>query len=81
MESNNDTYVIYSLEPQAYKVVTPMLMKSRDRQLYTDLSMRNAHAPRLIGMNGGDNYDLATLAFNNIKQLDDFHSIILIIQQ
>ena len=37
--------------------------------------------PHIGGMNGDFQYDLATLAFKNGEQLEDFHSRILRLQQ
>ena len=43
--------------------------------------MLNSRAPHLGGMNGDVQSDLATLAFKNGEQLEDFHSRILRLQQ
>ena len=41
----------------------------------------HAHTPDIGGINGDVKSDLTTLADKNREQLEDFHSIILIIQQ
>ena len=39
------------------------------------------HTPNLGGMNGDVQFELETLAFKNGEKLEDFHSIILRLQQ
>ena len=41
----------------------------------------HSRAPHLGGINGGVQYDIATLAFNNGEQLEYFHSRIIRLQQ
>ena len=56
-----------------------MLMRSQDGLSSPDLSINVP--PHIVGTNGDFQYDLATLAFNNGEQLEDFHSRILRLQQ
>ena len=53
-------------------------MRSKEEIIYRLL---HAHALHLGGMNGDVQSDLYTLAFNNGEKLEDFHSIILGLQQ
>ena len=67
------------MEPQAYKIVN-----THDHEIseFTILSrLLYSHAPHLGGMNGDVQSDLATLKFKNGKQLEYFHSRIIILEQ
>ena len=63
MALHNDTYVKYSMSPQAYEVVN-----THDHEIsgWTILS-RPLHlrVPNLGGMNGDVQSELSTMAFNN----------------
>ena len=75
----NDTCVESSMTPQAYKVFS-----TRDHEIsgWTILSrLLHSLAPHLGGINGGVQFDISTLAFNNGKQLEDFNISILRLQQ
>ena len=75
----NDTCVKYYMEPQAYKVVSTY---AHEILGWTILSrLIHSHSPHLGWMNGDVQSDLATLAFNNREQLEDFHSRILKLKQ
>ena len=67
------------MAPQTYTVVSTY---AHEISGYTILS-RILHScdPHLGGMNGDVQYDLATLAFKNGEQLEDFHIRILRLQQ
>ena len=67
------------MAPHAYKIVNT---HAHEISVWTILS-RLVHfcAPRIGGLNGYIQYDLATLEFNNGEQLDDFYIRILILQQ
>ena len=67
------------MEPQAYKIVST---HAHENSGWIILSiLLNSRAPHLGGMNGDIQSDLATLAFRNGEQLEDFHSRILRLQQ
>ena len=67
------------MEPQAYKVVST---HTHEISGWTILSrLLHSHAPHLGGMNDDVQSDLATLAFKNGEQLEDFHGIVLRLQQ
>ena len=67
------------MEPQAYKVVKT---HAHEISRWTILSrLLHARPPHLEGMNCDIQYDLSTLEFNNLEQLEDFHSRILRLQQ
>ena len=71
------TYVKYYITPQACKVVN---IHAHEILGWTILyRLLHAHAPYLEGMNCDDQSDISTLEFKNIEQLDDFHSIIIIL--
>ena len=71
----NDTCVKSSMAPQAYTVVST---HAHEISGYNILSrLLHSRAPYIVGMNGDVHYDLATLAFNNGEQLEDFHVRIL----
>ena len=75
----NDTCVKSYMSPQAYKVVST---HAHEISGWTILSrLLHPRVPHLGGMNGDVKYDLATLAFKNGEQLEDFRSRILRIQQ
>ena len=75
----NYTCVKFSMEPQAYKVFSD---HAHEISRWTILSrLIHSRAPNPIGINCDVRYDLATLAFKNIEQLEYFHSRILRIQQ
>ena len=67
------------MSPQSYKVVSTHAHKISGWKNISRLL--HSHAPHLGGMNGDVQSNLATLAFKNIKQLKDFHSRILRLQQ
>ena len=75
----NDTCVKSSMAPQAYKVVST---HAHEISGWTILSrLLHSRAPRLGGMNGDVQYDLATLALKNVEQIKYFHSSIIRLQQ
>ena len=75
----NDTYVKSSMSPRAYKVVRT---HAHEISVWTILSrLLHSRANKIGGMNGDVQSDLATLAFKNREQLEDFHSSIIIPQQ
>ena len=75
----NDTCVKSSMTPQAYKVVITHAHEINGLEiLYRILHSR---APHLGGMNGDIKSDLLTLLFKKVKQLEDFYSIIIRVQQ
>ena len=75
----NDTCIKSSMAPQAYKIV---ITHAHEISVWTILSrLIHSRAPHLGGMNDDVQYDLATLAFRNGEQLEDFHSRILRLQQ
>ena len=65
--------------PQAYMVVST---HANEISGWTIMSrILYSRAPNLGGMNGDVQSDLATMTFKNGEKLEDFHSIILRIQQ
>ena len=65
--------------PQAYKVFST---HAHEISVWTILyRLLHSSAPHLIDMNGDVQSNLSTLAFKNGEQLEDFHSIILRLQQ
>ena len=75
----NDTCVKPSMTPKAYKVVST---HAHEISGWTILSrLLHSRGPHLGGINGDVQSDLATLAFKNGEQLEDFHSRILRLQQ
>ena len=67
------------MAPQAYKVFST---RSHDISVWNIISIiLHSYAPHLGGVNGDVQSDLATLAFNNGEQLEDFHGRILRLQQ
>ena len=67
------------MAPQAYKFVST---HAHEISVWKFLSIiLHSHAPHIGGMNSDVQYDLATLALKNGEQLEDFHSIIIIIQE
>ena len=79
VSTNNDTCVKYSMETQAYKVVSTHAHEISGCTILSRLI--NSLAPHIGGLNDGVHSDLATLQFNNEEKLEDFHSIIPRIQQ
>ena len=76
---NNETFVKSSMEPQAYKVVRTY---AHEISGWTILSrILHSRAPHLGGKNVDFQSDLSTLAFKNGEKLEDFHRIILRLQQ
>ena len=79
VEMTNDTSVKSSMAPQAYKIVST---HAHEISGWTILSgLLHLRSPHLGGMNGDVQSDLATLAFENGEQLEDFHSSILRLKQ
>ena len=75
----NDTGVKSSMSPQAYKVVRT---RAHEISVWNIISKPlHSRAPHIGGMNGGVQSGLATLEFNNVEQLECFHSIIIRLQQ
>ena len=75
----NDICLKTSVAPQAYKIVST---RAHENSGWIILSrILNSRAPHLGGMNGDIQSGLATLAFRNGEQLEDFHSSILRLQQ
>ena len=67
------------MAPHAHKVISTHAYEISG---WTILSrILHSRAPNLVGMNGDVQSDLATLAFKNGEQLEDFHGIILRLQQ
>ena len=67
------------MEPQAYKVVNT---HAHEISGWTILSrIIHARTPNIGGINGDVHPELATLVFKNGKQLEEFHNIILRLQQ
>ena len=75
----NDTCIKSPMAPQAYKIVST---HAHEISGWTVLSrLLHSCAPHLGVMNGDVQSDLATLAFRNGEQFEDFHSRILRLQQ
>ena len=67
------------MAPQVYKVVS---VHAHDISGCTILSrLIHSRDPNIEGMNGDVKSDIATLAFNNGEQLEDFHNRIIRLQQ
>ena len=78
LELTNDTCVKSSVAPQAYKIFNT---HSHEISGWTILyRLLHVRSPHIGGMNVDVKSGLATLAFNNGEQLEDFHSIILRLQ-
>ena len=75
----NDTCVKFSTANQAYKVVRNHVHEISGWTILYRLI--HSCAPHLGGMNGDVQSDIATLAFNNGEQLEDFHIRIIRLQQ
>ena len=75
----NDTCVISSMAPKAYKFVSTHTHEISGWNILSRLI--HSRAPHLVRMNGDVQSDIATLAFNNGEQLEYFHSRILRLQQ
>ena len=67
------------MSPQSYKVVSTSTHEISGWKILS--IFLHWCDPRIGGMNGDVQFYLATLVFNNLKQLEYFHSRILIIQQ
>ena len=67
------------MAPQAYKVVSTHAHEISGWNILSILL--HSRAPKLGGMNGDVQSDLAILAFRNGEQSEDFHSRILRLQQ
>ena len=75
----NNTCVKSSMATQAYKVIST---HAHEISVWTILSrLLHSREPHLGGMNGNVQSDLATLAFRNGEQLEDFHIKIIRLQQ
>ena len=75
----NYTCIKSSITPQAYKIVSA---HAHEISGWTILSILiHSRATHLGGMNGDIQSDLSTLAFNNGKQIEDFHTRIIRLQQ
>ena len=74
----NDTCIKSSMSNQAYKVVGTHAHEISWKILYIII---HSCDPRIGGMNGNVQSDLATLSFKNREQPEYFHSRILILQQ
>ena len=72
-----DTCVKSSMEPQAYNFVSTHAHKISGWKILSRLFY--SRSPHIGGMNGDVRSDLATLAFKNREQLEDFHSRIIIL--
>ena len=67
------------MAPQAYNVVST---HAHEISGWTIISrLINSLSPHIGGMNGDVQSDIATLAIKNGERLEDFHSIILRLQQ
>ena len=67
------------MAPQAYKV---FITHAHEISGWNILSrLIHSRAPHLGGTNGDVQSNLATLAFNNGEQIEDYHNRILILQQ
>ena len=67
------------MAPQAYKIVSTHAHEISGWKILSRLL--HPRAPHLGGMNGDDKSYIATLAFRNGEQLEDFYSRILRLQQ
>ena len=65
--------------PQAYKVVSTHDHEISGWKIIYRLI--HSRAPRIGGMNGDIQYDIANLVFKNKERLEYFHIIIIILQQ
>ena len=63
------------MAPQAYKVVNTHAHEISGWEILSRLL--HVRAPHIGGMTGDVQSDLATMEFNNIEQLESFHSIII----
>ena len=75
----NYTCVKSSMAPQAYKFIRTHAHEISGWIILSRLI--HSRAPHLGGLNVGVQSDLATLAFKNGEQIEDFHSRILRLQQ
>ena len=67
------------MAPQAYKVVNTHTHEISGWKILSILI--HVCAPHIGGIDGDVQYDLSTLVLNNREQLEDFHSIIIRLQQ
>ena len=67
------------MSPQSYKVVNTHAHEISGWKILSRLI--HSSAPNIGGMNGDIQSDLATLPLKKGEQLEDVHSIIIIIQQ
>ena len=79
MTFNHYTCVKYSTELQSYKVLNTHAHEISGCKILSVLL--HVRVTDLEVMNGGVQSDLATLAFKYGEQLDDFHRIIIRLQQ
>ena len=79
VETTNETCVKYSMEPQAYKVVSTHAHEISGWKILS--RPLHSRAPHLGGMNGDVQSGLANMEFNNGEQLEDFHSMIFRLEQ
>ena len=79
MSITNDTLEKSSMATQSYKVVSTHAHEISGRTIISRLL--HSCATNLGGMNVDVQYDLATQELNNGEQLEDFHSIIIRLQQ
>ena len=75
----NDTCVKYSIQHQAYKVVSNHYHEISGWTIISRLLHSCDH--HIGGVNGDVQSDLSTLTFKNGEQLEDFHVRIIILQQ
>ena len=75
----NDTCIKYSMVHQAYNVVSTYAHEISGLTILSRIL--HSRATNLGGTNGDVQSDIATLVFNNGKQLEYFHSRILRLQQ
>ena len=75
----NDIFTKSFIAPHTYKVFSTHAHEISEWKVISRLI--HSRAPHLGGMNGDFQSDIATLAFNNIEQLEYFHSSILKLKQ
>ena len=75
----NDTYVKLSMVPQAYKIISTHYHEILGWKILSRLI--HSRVPHLGGMKIDLQFDLATLAFKNGEQLEDFHTRIIRLQR
>ena len=74
----NDTCVKSSMATKAYKVVSTHAHEISGWKIISRLL--HSRSPRIGGINGDVQSDLATLVFKNGEKLEDLHSIIIRLQ-